>query len=238
MRRPVVSASQSGPRIVNHGKWCIDRHVPPGDSILIHSFPQVQAHILDHHPRIPLHLSRANLRPFPPPPLLPRHHYRLSERSVGLSDQRRSVSISSEPIHTLPSSRLTESSAPAVTNGSGCAATLATVLSHGKPIARAVSLRKGGISQYLEIGLPFDLVASVQKPVLKVETDRRLCENCDNWVVLDKDSQGADTKWAQHKLECARTALASSHAATKRHKTDSPTYVQQPCSDPFLSGLM
>jgi len=93
-------------------------------------------------------------------------------------------------------------------------------------------------SLVLEICLPFDPVVSVQKPALKVETDRRLCENCDNLVVLGKDEREAGTKWAQHKLECARTALASSHAATKRHKTDSPPYVQPPSSNLFFSGLM
>ena len=78
---------------------------------------------------------------------------------------------------------------------------------------------------------PFDPVSSAQKPVLKVETDRRLCENCNNLVVVGKDDREADTKWAQHKLECARTALTSGHAATKRHKTDSPTYVHRPYSN-------
>jgi hypothetical protein len=196
----------------------------PWDPLLIHFVSQAQAHTLDRT-RVPSHRSRPSLRPSLRPPLSARRSYRPSERNVGLSDRRRSVLISSELIHTLPSSRLIESSAPAVTNGSGYGATPATVLSRGKPIARAVSPRKGGISRYLEISPPFDPVPSIQKPVLKVETDRRLCENCDNWVVLGKDDREADTKWAQHKLECARTALTSSHAAARRHKTDSPTYV-------------
>ena len=130
------------------------------------------------------------------------------------------------------------SSVLAATNGLGYVATLATVLSHGKPIAKAVSLRKGKIPPYLGFPPPpSDPVFSVQKPALKVETDRRLCENCENWVILGGDDREADARWAQHKLECARTVLASSHAAPKRHKSDSPTYVQQLCSDLFFSGL-
>ena len=200
---------------------------PSRGPLLIHTFSQARAHTPDHA-KIPPRRNHPNLRPFlrPPPPAC--RHYRLSERNVGLSDRRKNASTSSEPIHMLPSSRPIESSVPDVTNGSGYVATPATVLFHGKRIARAVSLRKGGISQRLEISPPFDPVPSVQKPVLKVETDRRLCDNCGNWVVLGKDDRDTDTKWAQHKLECARTALTSSHAVTKRHHTDSPTYVQRP----------
>jgi len=82
---------------------------------------------------------------------------------------------------------------------------------------------------------PFDPVPSAQKLFLEVETDRRLCNNCGSWVVLGTHDREADTRWAQHELECARTASTSSHAATKRHRTDSPTYVQRPYSN--LSSL-
>ena len=215
--------------------WAIsERHVPAEGLFLIHSFSQAQAHTLDHA-KIPSRHNHPSLRPFlrPPPPVC--RHYRPSERNVGLSDQRRNVSTSSELIHMLPSSRPIESSVPAVTNGSGCVVIPAIALFRGKRIERAAWLRKGGIFRSLEISLPFDPIPSVQKPVLKVETDRRLCENCNNWVVLGKDDREADTKWAQHKLECARTALTSSHAVAKRHHTDSPTYVQRPYSN--LSSL-
>ena len=197
----------------------------PIHTFLIHSLPQAQARTSPVLPRDPLHRNRARPRPFPLPPLSTHHPYRPSERNVGRSGRRRSASTSSELIHTLPSLRLTESSAPAVTSGSGCVATLVTAPSHGKLIGRAVSPRKGWISSHLKLWLPSHLVCSAQKPALKVETDRRLCENCDNWIHLDKDDREADAKWAQHKLDCARTVLASAHAATKRHKTDSPTYV-------------
>jgi len=215
--------------------WAIsERRVPAEGLFLIHSFSQARAHTPDHA-KIPSRHNHPNLHPFlrPPPPAS--RYYRLSERNVGLSDRRRSVSTSSELIHMLPSSRPIESSVPAVTNGSGCVVTPAIAPFRGKPIARAAWLRKGGISRCPEISPPFDLVSSVQKPVLKVETDRRLCENCSNWVVLGNDDREADTKWAQHKLECARTALSSSHAVAKRHHTDSPTYVQRPYSN--LSSL-
>ena len=211
--------------------WAIsERRVPAEGPFLIHSFSQAQAHTPDHA-KIPSRHNHPNLRPFlrPPPPAC--RHYRPSERNVGRSDRRRNVSTSSELIHMLPSSRPTGSSVPAVTNGSGCVATPAIALSHGKRIARAAWLRKGEISPCLEISPPVDPLPSVQKPVLKVETDRRLCENCNNWIILGKDDRETDTKWAQHKLECARTALTSSHPATKRHHTDSPTYVQRPYSN-------
>ena len=140
MRRLAVSASPSGLHTGNHGENVTSQ---PRASFLIHSFPQAQALTPDHRPKVPLHHNRASLRPFLRPPLSTRQHSQPSERNVGLNDRRRSVSISSRLIHMLLSSRPTGSSAPAVTNGSGCGATLATVLSHGKPIARAVSLRKG-----------------------------------------------------------------------------------------------
>jgi len=119
--------------------WVIvisERRVLPEGLFLIHPFPQAQAHTLDRA-KIPPRRNHQNLLPFlrPPPPAC--RHYRPSERNVGLSDRRRSVSTSSELIHMLPSLRPIESSVPAATNGSGCVATPVTALFRGKPIARA-----------------------------------------------------------------------------------------------------
>ena len=96
---------------------------------------------------------------------------------------------------------------------------------------RKSCLAKKGCDYSISRDMPlFDPSFSVHKPALKVETDRRQCENCDTWVLLGNDDREPDEKWAHHKLECARPSFASSHAATKRHKTDSPTCVQQPQS--------
>ena len=132
----------------------------PRRSFLTHCSAQVQAHT-QARAKIPPHRNRPSLPQFLRPSA-PRHR-RPSERNVGLSDRRRSVSISSKLIHTLPSSRLTESSVPAATSGSGCVVTPAIVLSRGRPIARAVSLRKGRPSRSLslEIILPSDPVTPV-----------------------------------------------------------------------------
>jgi len=212
----------------------VGNNVPAQGLFLIHFFFQAQAHTLDHA-KISSRQNHPNSRPLlrPPPPVS--RHYRPSEGNAELTDRRRNVSTSSELIHMLPSSRPIGSSVPAVTNGSGRVVTPAIALFRGKSIARAVWLSKGAIFRCLEICPPFDPVPSVQKPVSKVETERRQCENCGNWAALAKGDREAEARWAQHKLECAQTAKTSSRAPTKRHRTNNPTYVQRPY--PNLSSV-
>ena len=164
MRRRVVSASPSGPHIANRGKYHLSTTAQLTRASLIHIFPQAQAR-MPVRQRVPLHLNRATRPPSPllPPsahrPYRPRHN----ERNVGLSGRRRSASTSSEPTLMSLSSRLTVSSAPAVTNGSGCVATLATAPSRGRHIARAAWPRRGAISRYFKIFLPFHLFFQCSK---------------------------------------------------------------------------
>jgi hypothetical protein len=235
MRKLAASAPQNGMPIASRGKQHPECHVLT--ERLIDFLPQARVCTLVH-PRDPPHHNRASPPLFLPPPPSAHRRYRPNAKNAGLSDRKRSASTSSELIPMLPNLKPTGSSALVVTNGSGCVATPVTALSHGKHTERAASPRKGEISRYLKFGQPLDPVLSAQRPVLKVETDRRLCENCDNWIVFDRDDREADAKWSQHKLDCARTALASSHVATKRHKTDSPTYVYLSSSGPLFSGLI